>query len=258
MRGQMHGSGRVGAARPQRLGGNGIAEKAIHVELAVKTHGKEHSWISAARAHSINQRAGFEDHALPGAELGGGDGQRNAQLLKGVHPEEPVEKSLHAVIGAEAEAGDGPAGKVLKAHQHGDLFHLFGAQSAAVCGADHRTDTGSSDVINGNALLLKDLEHADVRHAAGESAAQGQPNAGPLRDWSRRRVMGVAAVGKLIFESFHRAHNFGKLAHTVSSSLTEMLKGAELDAELTIINVFLCFLSSGNLLQIRYLVCRSQ
>ena len=51
--------------------------------------------------------------------------------------------------------------------------------------------------------------------------------------------MGVARIGKLIFESFHRAHNFGKLAHTVSSSLTEMLKGAVLDAELTIINVLI-------------------
>src|SRR5438552_1978071 len=239
MRRQMHSDDTVGAHLPQGFSGNGIAQKAIHVEFAVKTHGKKHSWISAARAHGIDQRAGFEDHALSRSKLGGGDGQRNAQLLKGVHPEEPIEKPLHAVIGAEAEAGDGPAGKVLKAHQHGNFFHLFGAQSAAVCGTNHRTDTGSSDVINRDALLLKDLEHADVRHAAGESATHGQPNAGPLRKWSRRRAMGVARIGKLIFESFHRAHNFGKLAHTVSSSLTEMLKGAVLDAELTIINVLI-------------------
>jgi hypothetical protein len=65
---------------------------------------------------------------------------------------------------------------MLEAHQAGYLLEFLGLDAAAISGADHRSHAGSSHTIDGNPLFFKNLEDADVSQAAGEPAAEGNPD----------------------------------------------------------------------------------
>ena len=91
----------VGAHLAQRDGGNGVREHAIDQHASANLYRKEHSGISATGAYRIDERAGMEDHAFAGGEIGRGDGERNAELLEGLHFEDGVEESDHALVEAK-------------------------------------------------------------------------------------------------------------------------------------------------------------
>jgi hypothetical protein len=91
----------------------------------------------------------------------------------------------HLVIAEQAEAGKRPAGKILETHLSGDRGQFLGADAAGVSSANHRTNTGASQKIDGDMLFFKNFEHADMGQAAGKSSAQSQPDLGRARRLGR-------------------------------------------------------------------------
>ncbi len=73
----------LGAHLAQGLGWDRMGEQAIHHHASIYMDRQKHSGIRATGAHRIDQLSFAEDHCLAGEKIGGGDGERDAQLFKG-------------------------------------------------------------------------------------------------------------------------------------------------------------------------------
>src|SRR2546423_1647170 len=131
----------------ERLSWHRVTEQTIDHELAFHLHRQKSARIGAARPDGIDQLAAGKDHGLAGDEVSRSDGQRDAQLLKSLHFEDPVQESGHAVIGAQSKPGYGVAGEVFEADDGGDLFEFLGRYATTIGGPDYGSDASSGDKI---------------------------------------------------------------------------------------------------------------
>ena len=75
---------------------------------------------------------------------------------------------------------------MLEAHQRGNFFQLFGADSAGIGRADHRPDAGPGDEIHRDIFFFQYLQDANVRKTAGKASAQRYADQRPALRFSGR------------------------------------------------------------------------
>jgi PPE-repeat protein len=87
------------------------------------------------------------------------------------------------MIARKAQTGNAPAGDIAKTDGAGSGKNAGQRSAAGVCGSEDAANAGACNVRNRNVMLFEDLQHTQVREAAGESATQGQSDA-----WTRGDV----------------------------------------------------------------------
>src|SRR5690349_15776184 len=179
----------IAAALTQRLGRYRMRQHAIHQETAVDIDRQEHSRIGTTGPNRRDQRSGAEYNAVARGIVGGGDRQRNAQFLEGLDLQNLVEKTLNALVGGKAEAGNRPAGEVAEAYPAADARHFRRGGAATVQRADQRAYAGTRNAGYRDVFFFEDLQNPDMGDAACESATEGNTNCG-LDGPERRRGRG--------------------------------------------------------------------
>lgn len=97
------------------------------------------------------------------------------------------------MIAGKAEPRDAPASDVTKANRATGGNDARERGTASVSCAKNAADTGSGDAGDGNTVLFKDLENAEVRESAREASAKGQADA-----WPKGRVCRVAQADLIV------------------------------------------------------------
>ena len=221
---QMHGNHSIGMKIVfEDVGGQGVEDAAIDEVVAVGSlHGREDAGDGDGGAHGLGQRAGGKDDRLHSIEVGGhaaeGDGGLVViQLLPVVGEQVGGEELIDAAVGEQSVAQGGPvleadgdggrhlaavlpvavAGVYIRSLQGEDGSegvadsqgaYLPGGLSAGKKRADQGAHAGSGEAVNGDVVLLKPLQDADVGHAEGAAALQSQADDGTVgRDNGRER-----------------------------------------------------------------------
>jgi len=118
-------------------------------------------------------------------DIGGGDGERLLQILETLNGCEALDELFEAIVGGEAEPGRGPATEIGELGFVGDALHHFERRASAVGCSDESTDAGASHDVDGDGRFAQDSQDADVGNASGETAGEGDSNAGALGSpWS--------------------------------------------------------------------------
>ena len=81
------------------------------------------------------------------------------------------------MIARKAQTGNAPAGDIAKTDGAGSGKNACQGGAAGVCGSEDAANASACNVRNRNVMLFEDLQHTQVREAAGESATQGQSDA---------------------------------------------------------------------------------
>src|SRR5579884_1074957 len=167
----------VGAHIFYRLSRDCMGEQTIHHQSAANTYREENARICTACAHRIDQVSLCENDRLSGKKIRCSDRQGNAQLFKGLHLQDAVQKAGHAVVRAETKSGNRVAGKIFEADDGGDLFELLGRHAAAIGCADDRAYACARDEVGDDPFLFEYFQNADMSEVACESSAEGKSNA---------------------------------------------------------------------------------
>ncbi len=115
-------------------------------------------------------------HAFTSIEIRCRNAQRNAQLFEALHFQCLIKEGHHAVVGSKSVARDRPSRKRRKPAGARHSLHFLNAQTATVKRADQRAHARPRNRANRNAFFFENFQDADVRHTAGKSATQGQPD----------------------------------------------------------------------------------
>jgi len=83
------------------------------------------------------------------------------------------------VIACQAEPGDAPTRDVPKAESTTGLNNALQRRATGVRSAKDAAHAGSRDVSDGDPVLLKDLQNAEMRESARETSAKGETYACP-------------------------------------------------------------------------------
>ena len=185
-----------------------MGEHAIDQPAPLNFYGKKHPRISATGAHRIDDGAGRKNRASAGFEIGGGDGQRDAQFFKGMNLQGLFEKSGHAIGAGEAEARKSPAGESGKTNFVGDFFQFRDGESAAISGAHDRANAGARNHADRDALFFENFEDADVRDAASEASAEGDADGR-----CAMRICWNRPAGKFAAKGLHGPNNLAQTLH---------------------------------------------
>ena len=170
------------AHQAQRLGRNFHADKAIDQIAVLVLQGHKQAGKGAARANRIHHFALIaEHHRLARAQVGRHHGQRNLHLLEAVGFQQAAQEHHHPVAPGESEPADGPPRDVAELHRSAYAFDLSARCAGGVGGGNHGPRAYSPDAVDGNAVLLQNPQHADMRNASGKPAAQSDSD-------PRRRV----------------------------------------------------------------------
>ena len=183
----MHCQHALRAHLAQRNRGHGVGQHAIHQQASANLYRQKHSRISATGAHRIDQRSGVKHDSRAGGKIRGGHGQRNLQFFEGLDLQNAAEKLDHALVAGKSVARQSPAGKILESHPGGHLFQFSDGDAAAIGCADERADAGAGHQADGNIFFFENFEDADMRDAAGKTAAQSQSDAGKAAPARARR-----------------------------------------------------------------------
>src|SRR3984957_19583567 len=81
------------------------------------------------------------------------------------------------MIARKAQTGNAPAGDMAKTDGACSGKNAGQRSAAGVCGSEDAANAGACNVRNRNVIFFEDLQHAQVREAAGESATQAKSDA---------------------------------------------------------------------------------
>ena len=208
-----------------------VDHPAVHQRPPLPVDGREGQGEGHARPHRPRQVPALEHHPLPVVERGGHRVERDLQLVEvAVHRvarrrEDIDQEAVHPVLAqhargkpelpeVEAEAGHRAMAVVAASHRHQapvgpvaedglpveglhGLLELGGVPAGGVDRAQHRSDAGARDGVDGNALLFEGAQHPHVRDPTRAPAGEGegQAGAGPWDVLRGGRRLGVRGHG---------------------------------------------------------------
>src|ERR1700726_1261428 len=125
-------------------------------------------------ARSSERRADFslgEMNRLAGQQVRGNNREWNPHLPEIFRFGKTAKEILETLIGSHAHARKRPATKIAEASEGSLTRHFVERSSAGIRCGDQCADACASDVVDRNFVLFQDAQHANMRDAAGESAA---------------------------------------------------------------------------------------
>src|SRR5260370_26673795 len=175
--GEVHGDN-VGCPEVAGQGGWDLhAHRAIHEELPLVAHRLKQSGIGATGANGVEHLAGSgKGYGIASTQVGGEDAQRDAHLLKPVGFQEPLQEPVHALATDQPETAEAPAPDIAEAHRTTGARDLLGRRATGVRGGDNGSSAYAGNAMNRDAVLVNELKDAGMSDAAGETAAQRQPD----------------------------------------------------------------------------------
>src|SRR5579871_5399798 len=114
----------------------------------------------------------MKNHAVAAVEIGRGNSEWNLEFFEGLNLQNPIEERNHAVVGGESVTRNSPARKRREAARSRDTLEFLDRHATAVDRADERSNAGSSNDTDGNALFFEDLQNSNVSNAAGEASTK--------------------------------------------------------------------------------------
>ncbi len=214
--------------------GKVLEDRAVDVFMAVELEGTEDAGDGCGGEDGIAQRAAGEGDGPGGVEVGGlaaeGDGQAIEVGLIVVAEELFFEELVEAGFGEEAVAeldamleADGDAvgdvaavfaaAKALRAvglldAEDGadgvfgeDVLHLVGGVAGGVESADDGAHAGAGDDVDGDVMIVKPLQDADLAHGLRAASAEGEADDGAVGgeiggrgggiEWAEREARGA-------------------------------------------------------------------
>jgi hypothetical protein len=161
---------RSGAEAADGVRRNRCDESAVGQAARTDLHGFEQSWKSAARADGIYQVSLCEDDRFAGSKVGGHDGKGNSQVFELARFKHPPDQIAETLVAGQSQAGNTPAGDVAKAQRPARLHNARERRAAGVSSAQDAAHAGPGNVRDGDLILFKDLEDAEVCKTAGETS----------------------------------------------------------------------------------------
>jgi hypothetical protein len=184
--GDVHRNDVRGAQLPGKVRGDFDRHGAVHERAAIVIHGVKQAGIRATGANREDHVAlPMERDGFTCGEIGGDHTQRDLHLLEAVTFQEAFEKSLHALAGGESHPTQAPAADIGEAHGGTDAGYLIWRRAAGVSRCHDRACAYTRDAVNGNLLLLEDLQQPGVSYATGEPTPKRDTDFG-LRQGARR------------------------------------------------------------------------
>jgi hypothetical protein len=132
----------------------------------------EQAWESAARADGVHQIALSENHRFARSEVGSHHGERYAEIFKLARVEDTFDEVREALIACQAEAGDAPPGNIAKTKSAASFDDARKRRAAGVGSSQDTAYAGPGDVRDGDVVLLKHLQNAEMRKATRETSAK--------------------------------------------------------------------------------------
>jgi hypothetical protein len=158
---------------------NGRDEPAVRQAARADLHRLEQTRKSATRADGVHQIALREDHRIARSQVRGDDRERDAKVFELARIENALDQVGKSLVACQAEAGDPPAGNVPEAQCAACFNDARQRRSAGVGSSENAANAGSRDVRDRDLVLFEYLQHAEMREATGESAAEGESNPCP-------------------------------------------------------------------------------
>ena len=176
----------VRAELTRSLGGDGSDKTAVGKPASADLDWFEQAGESATGANGVHERALAENDWITGRQIGGDDRKRDFHVFELLGVEDAFDEISKAMIAGQAEARNTPAGEIPKTNGAAGSENAGQWSATGIGGSEDAADTGAGDVRDRDVILLQDLEHAQVREAAGKSTAKSQRYAGPwgLGDFS--------------------------------------------------------------------------
>lgn len=132
-----------------------------------------------------------EDNRLAIIKVGGNDRERDAQVFEVLGVENAIDQIAKAMIAGEAEARNAPAADVAEFQRAAGSDDASQGSAAGVGRTENAADARAGDARNRNAMLLENLQHAEMCEAARKSTAQGDSDACPIGQWSCTALPGL-------------------------------------------------------------------
>ena len=151
--------------------GNLGDETAIGKEACSDLYRFEQAWESAACANRFAQISVREDYGLSVGQVRRDYSRGNSEILELSRFEHLLDQIPQAVIAGEPQPGNAPPGDVAETERAANSYDARERRSAGVGRAENAADARASDIRNWNAILLENLQDAEMGESTGESAA---------------------------------------------------------------------------------------
>ena len=174
-----------------RLRGNGSDQAAVDEAARSNIDWLEQTWESAARADRVLEVAVGEDDRLAIIKVGGNDRERDTQIFEILSVENAIDQVAETMVAGETEARNAPAADVAKFEHAACGDDASQRSTAGIRRAENAADAGAGDARNRNAMLLENLQHAEMCEAARKSTAQGDSDACPIGQWGCTALPGL-------------------------------------------------------------------
>ena len=157
--------------------------------------GFEKAGDCATGPNGVDKRALGKDDGIERRQVCSHDGHRNPQVLKLARGEDPVHQVGQPMIARQAEARNAPACDVAKFDVAASRQDFGEGSTASVGSSENAADACPGNVRDGNVVLLKDLQDAEMGEAAREAPAEGYADSrarfrsarrGTAADWGLR------------------------------------------------------------------------
>jgi len=151
--------------------GNLSDETAIGKVACSDLHGFEQARESTACANRFAQISGCENYGLAVGQVRRDYSRGNFEILELSRFEHLLDQIAQAVIAGEPQPGDAPPGDVAETERAASSNDARERRPAGVGRAENAAHARASDTRNRNAILLENLQDAEMGESTGESAA---------------------------------------------------------------------------------------
>jgi hypothetical protein len=182
------------------LGGDWCRNAAVGEQAAIMFHRPHKAWKRAARADRQFHRAFREDVGRAGIQISCHNCRGNRKPFQSLGVKPLLHKLADAILPSflSSRVRVMEAEKIAKANAPAKVAQVARGNAVGVSGAEQATDACAYDGGDGNLLLFKYFEDAQVRKPTREAAAQGNcdPRSRvPSRESAQSRLSAWAATG---------------------------------------------------------------
>ena len=181
---------KFGSERAGGDSGNRCDQAAVGEAAGTDVDGLEQTWERATGANGVDEVAVGEDYRLTIIKVGGDDREWNAEILEMLRLEDPVNQVAEAVVAGEAEARNAPTPDVAKFEGAARGNDAGQGGAAGVGRSENAANAGAGDARNRYAMLLENLQDAEVRKTARKAAAESDADT-----WSNGRGAHTVLAG---------------------------------------------------------------
>ena len=151
--------------------GNLGDETAIGKVTCSDLYGFEQARESAACSNRFAQISVREDYGLSVGQVRRDDSRGNFEILELSRFEHLLDQIGQAVIAGEPQPGNAPPGDVAETERAASSNDARERRPTGVGRAENAAHAGASDMRNWNAILLENLQDAEMGESTGESGA---------------------------------------------------------------------------------------